>query len=131
MSFFRSLFFTTCAGLLALSAEAGSLWTAGGSNRSMFADHKAAQAGDILTIVVSEAVAASNSQSKKSARDSSIADELLILFIHLPDCTRGRSRAWHSRAPQLIPAAVMSAITKASTRALPFSSLMSCRMATW
>jgi phosphate transport system ATP-binding protein len=42
----------------------------------MFADHKAAQAGDILTIVVSEAVAASNSQSKKSARDSSIADAI-------------------------------------------------------
>ncbi|MEI7567707.1 MAG: flagellar basal body L-ring protein FlgH [Opitutaceae bacterium] len=76
MSFARLFSVTTCAGLLALSAEAGSLWTAGGSNRSMFADHKAAQAGDILTIVVSEAVAASNSQSKKSARDSSIADAI-------------------------------------------------------
>jgi flagellar L-ring protein precursor FlgH len=76
MSFARLCSVTTCVSLLALSAEAGSLWTAGGSNRSMFADHKAAQVGDILTIVVSEAVAASNSQSKKSARDSSIADAI-------------------------------------------------------
>jgi len=40
----------------------------------MFADRKAAAAGDILTIIVSEAVAASNSQSTKSSRDSSVSD---------------------------------------------------------
>lgn len=56
------------------AARAGSLWSDGGSDRGMFADHKAARAGDILTIIVSESVAAQSSQSKKSSRDSSIAD---------------------------------------------------------
>lgn len=51
-----------------------SLWTAGGSDRSMFADHKAARTGDIITIVVSESVNAQSSQSTKSNRDSSITD---------------------------------------------------------
>ena len=51
----------------------GSLWPAG-SPRGMIADAKAGATGDILTIVVSEAVAASNSQSTKSNRDSSITD---------------------------------------------------------
>jgi flagellar L-ring protein precursor FlgH len=40
----------------------------------MFADRKAASVGDILTIIVSESVAASNSQSTKSSRDASISD---------------------------------------------------------
>ena len=42
----------------------------------MFADHKAARSGDILTIIVSESVAAQNSQSTKSSRDSSISDSV-------------------------------------------------------
>jgi flagellar L-ring protein precursor FlgH len=55
--------------------RAASLWPASGAgDRGMFADHKAAHGGDILTIVVSESVAAQNSQSTKSSRDSSIAD---------------------------------------------------------
>lgn len=56
-------------------ARADSLWPAG-ATRSIVADPKAANAGDILTIVVSEAVAASNSQSTKSSRDSSINDAI-------------------------------------------------------
>lgn len=58
---------------LAPAAFAGSLWPVTGG-RGMIADAKAAATGDILTIVVSEAVAASNSQSTKSSRDSSISD---------------------------------------------------------
>ncbi len=58
---------------LAPAAFGGSLWPAG-SPRGMIADAKAGATGDILTIVVSEAVAASNSQSTKSNRDSSITD---------------------------------------------------------
>jgi flagellar L-ring protein precursor FlgH len=58
----------------ALPAQADSLWSNAARDRSMYADRKAARAGDILTIVVSEAVTASNSQSKKSTRESSIAD---------------------------------------------------------
>ena len=54
--------------------RAASLWTSGSGDRSMYADHKAAHAGDILTIVVSESVTAQNSQSKKSSRDSSVTD---------------------------------------------------------
>lgn len=61
--------------LLAAAAPAASVWPASGAgDRGMFADHKAAHGGDILTIVVSESVAAQNSQSTKSSRDSSITD---------------------------------------------------------
>jgi len=68
--------FAFAATLLAAGAHADSLWPAAGqgSQASMFADRKANATGDILTIVVSESVAAQNSQSTKSSRDSSIAD---------------------------------------------------------
>ncbi len=56
------------------SLSASSLWSDGGSDRSMFADRKAARTGDIVTIVVSESVAAQSSQSTKSNRDSTVAD---------------------------------------------------------
>jgi len=59
---------------LALSARADSLWTGATHDRGMFADRKAAGTGDILTIVISESVAATNSQSKKSSRDSTVSD---------------------------------------------------------
>jgi flagellar L-ring protein precursor FlgH len=64
------------AALLAAGARADSLWPAAGrgSQAGMVADRKANATGDILTIVVSESVAAQNSQSTKSSRDSSIAD---------------------------------------------------------
>ena len=55
------------------AAFGGSLWPAT-AQRGMIADPRAALTGDIITIVVSEAVAASNSQSTKTARDSSISD---------------------------------------------------------
>ncbi len=72
---FSSLILSLTATLAALPAlRAGSLWGDGGNDRSMFADHKAARTGDIITIVVSESVAAQSSQSKKSSRDSTIAD---------------------------------------------------------
>jgi len=54
------------------AAFGGSLWPAA-AQRGMIADPRAALTGDILTIVVSEAVAASNSQSTKTARDSSLS----------------------------------------------------------
>ncbi len=68
--------FALAAAFLVVGARAQSLWPAAGqgSQSSMFADRKAAAAGDILTIIVSEAVAASNSQSTKSSRDSSVSD---------------------------------------------------------
>jgi len=67
---------TFAAAVLVIAARADSLWPAPGkgSQSSMFADRKAAMTGDILTIVVSESVAATNSQTTKSSRDSSIAD---------------------------------------------------------
>ncbi len=71
----RHLLFATGL-VLGLSARADSLWNAAGSDRSMFADRKAGHSGDILTIVVSESVAAQSSQSTKSTRDSSISDAL-------------------------------------------------------
>ncbi len=64
--------------LLALpAARSESLWpNAGVVERSMYADRKAGRPGDILTIVVAESIASSNSQSTKTTRDSSIADSV-------------------------------------------------------
>jgi flagellar L-ring protein precursor FlgH len=64
--------------LAAPAVQAGSLWpvNGGAGERSMFADHKAARNGDILTVVVAESAAATNSQSKKSSRDSSLQDSV-------------------------------------------------------
>lgn len=53
-------------------AEAQSLWASG--DRSMFADRKAARTGDIVTVLVAESAASSNSQSKKSSRESALED---------------------------------------------------------
>ncbi len=54
--------------------RAGSLWSDSASDRGMCADRKAARTGDIITIVVSESVAAQSSLSKKSSRDATLAD---------------------------------------------------------
>ncbi len=61
-------------GLVAGTARADSIWPAGRSINSMFGDRRAGSAGDILTIIVAESVAAQNSQSKKSTRQSSMED---------------------------------------------------------
>ena len=61
--------------LLASFARAGSIWPVNGSGEhGIYADRKASRMGDILTIVVNETVAATNSQSTQTARDSSISD---------------------------------------------------------
>ena len=70
----RHLFSAGACLVLVLPAWAGSLWTDSAGDRGMFADRRAARSGDILTIIVSESVAAQSSQSTKSNRDSSIAD---------------------------------------------------------
>jgi flagellar L-ring protein precursor FlgH len=60
---------------LAAGARADSLWTAGGGDHpSMFADHKASRTGDIVTVVVQEAAAASSTQNKESTRTSTVND---------------------------------------------------------
>ncbi len=73
---------TLAAVFLIAGARAESLWPAAGRgpHTSMFADRKAATVGDILTIVVSESVAATNSQSTKSSRDSSVSDAVSGFF---------------------------------------------------
>src|ERR1700712_1625213 len=72
---FSSLLFSATTMLAVMPVlHADSLWSGGGSDRSMYADRKAARTGDIVTIVVSESVAAQSSQSTKSNRDSSVAD---------------------------------------------------------
>jgi len=64
------------AGAPAFGAN-GSLWPVNGAGeRSMVADRKAARAGDILTIIVSESAVAQSSQSKKSSRDASLNDSV-------------------------------------------------------
>ena len=57
------------------AARAQSLWPVDrGTERAMFADRKAARPGDILTVVVAESAAATNTQSKQSTRESSLED---------------------------------------------------------
>jgi flagellar L-ring protein FlgH len=74
-----SLIATICA--VTSHVRAGSLWPVNGTERSLYADRKASHSGDILTIVVNESVAAQNSQSTKSSRDSSI-DDAVQSFIY-------------------------------------------------
>jgi flagellar L-ring protein FlgH len=72
---FSSSSLALIASLLACStaARAESLWTAPtGTERSMYADRKAARVGDIVTIVVSETAATQSSQSKKTNKDGSL-----------------------------------------------------------
>lgn len=71
---FRVVALAALLTLVSVRADAASLWTASAGDRGMFADRKAAHAGDILTIVVTENVAASNTQNKSSTRKSSIED---------------------------------------------------------
>jgi flagellar L-ring protein precursor FlgH len=61
--------------LAAGPARADSLWNSGGvEGRSMFADHKASRAGDIVTVVVQESAVAQTTQSKESTRKSTLND---------------------------------------------------------
>jgi len=60
--------------LAAPAAQAASLWAQGPGDRAMFADRKASRKGDILTVVVAESAAATNSQSKSSSRESTLED---------------------------------------------------------
>ena len=70
----RALLTSLTLALAPAAAWAGSIWPVNGAEHSLYADRKASRAGDILTIVVNESVAAQNSQSTKTARDSSIND---------------------------------------------------------
>ena len=55
--------------------RAGSLWPVNaGTERGLCADHKAGRTGDILTVVVAESAAATNSQKKSATRDSALQD---------------------------------------------------------
>src|SRR5579885_2770832 len=68
--------FALVATLTTLIARADSLWPTTGSQAGIVADRKAGAKGDILTIVIDESAAATSSQSKKSSRDSSLADAI-------------------------------------------------------
>jgi len=74
----RSPWFAAVAfalGCVAGVVRADSIWPSRGVN-NMYGDRKANASGDILTIVVAESVAAQNTQSTKSTRDSSISDAI-------------------------------------------------------
>lgn len=67
------------AALAALAtARAESLWPTDGrtTERSMFADRKAAGTGDILTVVVQESADATSTQNKSMDRKSELADAI-------------------------------------------------------
>jgi flagellar L-ring protein precursor FlgH len=70
-----------CLGLILLgvisAARADSLWPAQNTGASaMVSDRKAARTGDILTVVVAESAAATNSQSASTNRASSVEDAI-------------------------------------------------------
>jgi flagellar L-ring protein precursor FlgH len=70
--------FVLCATAFAAGAvavRADSIWPSRGVN-AMYGDRKASASGDILTIVVAESVAAQNTQTTKSSRDSTISDAI-------------------------------------------------------
>jgi flagellar L-ring protein precursor FlgH len=63
--------------LAAGAARADSLWTSTGvEGKSIYADHKAARAGDIVTVIVQESVAAQSTQNKESTRQSTLNDSV-------------------------------------------------------
>jgi len=70
------------AGCALTVAQADSLWTekTGAGKRSMFADHRAAGVGDIVTIIVQESTTAQNSQ-KSSADKTSAASDAISQFL--------------------------------------------------
>ncbi|HVU25902.1 MAG TPA: flagellar basal body L-ring protein FlgH [Opitutus sp.] len=77
--------FTSSLGLvvaLAFPAAGGaeSIWPTTGGVHSMFADRKAAGAGDIVTILVQETAVATSTQTKASNRESSVADAVSNFF---------------------------------------------------
>jgi len=56
---------------------ANSLWPSSGVvERGMYADRKAGRPGDILSVVVAESIITANTQSTKTARDSTVADSI-------------------------------------------------------
>lgn len=72
-SFCSSLFALAVAGLVTASVQAGSLWLAAGSReQGVAADLKAAQVGDILTIVIAENAATSSTQNKTTGSDGNV-----------------------------------------------------------
>lgn len=86
--------------VFAPASRAESLWPQ--SNKSMYADRKAAAKGDILTIIVAESAVAQSSQSKSSNRESSVQDAI-SRFIYpglgthkgqLPGITAGGSASY-------------------------------------
>lgn len=63
--------------LAAGAVRADSLWTSTGvEGKSIYADHKAARAGDIVTVIVQESVAAQSTQNKESTRQSTLNDSV-------------------------------------------------------
>lgn len=75
-----SVFALVLLAVIVGSARGDSIWPTTGRQAGMIADRKAGSAGDILTIVVAESVAAQNSQSKTSNRESSIEDAIQKFF---------------------------------------------------
>jgi len=71
----------------ASAARADSLWiTKAGEPLSLFADRKAKRVGDIVTVVVQEAAAASSTQNKQSTRTSTLNDAV-TQFVFSPALT--------------------------------------------
>lgn len=86
-SFARSLVLLGLLGWPAF-ASAESLWT-NGNERSLIADRKAARTGDIVTVVVAESAAASNSQNKKTSRESALEDAVQRFLFSAAASTMG------------------------------------------
>lgn len=76
-----------CSSLLAVTAASGdSLWRAD-SDRSMFADRKAAAIGDLLTIIVQESSTAEKDNTTKTGKSTDI-NAALETFLYSPAASR-------------------------------------------
>lgn len=78
-------FALVAAVLLSVGAQAQSLWKDGAS-RSMMADKRAAQVGDILTIVVQENNSASKDQNTRTAKETGI-NAAIETFLYSPEAS--------------------------------------------
>jgi flagellar L-ring protein FlgH len=74
-----------CA-VLCVSARAQSLWKEGAAH-SMVADKRAAQVGDILTIIVQENNTASKDQNTRTSKESGL-NAAIETFLYSPDASK-------------------------------------------
>lgn len=81
--------------LLPAAASAESLWAEGGSTRSIFADRKAQNVGDTLTINISERTTTTQTKARKNSKSGSTSLSAGAGIFHfLAAASAGASDSW-------------------------------------